>query len=66
MNERKSVAFHRRSSGKSVLPKLLKEFGFDEAQPKKEGTVIIIFDDEPSPSIYEAITAKAKQKPDEI
>ena len=34
-----------RRDGKSVLPQLLKEFGFDKAAPKREETVIIIFDE---------------------
>lgn len=55
-----------RRQGKSVLPKLLKEFGFDKAEPKKEETIIIIFDDEPSPALYQTIAPKPKQKPDKI
>ena len=34
-----------RRNGKSVLPKLLKEFGFDEYKPKSEETISIIFDE---------------------
>lgn len=35
----------KRRQGKSVLPKLLKEFGFDKAAPKKEESVYIVFDE---------------------
>jgi len=34
-----------RRQGKSVLPKLLKEFGFDKYKPENEGKTIIIFNE---------------------
>jgi hypothetical protein len=34
-----------RRQGKSVLPKLLKEFGFDKYNPEDEGKTIIIFNE---------------------
>jgi len=35
-----------RRNGKSILPSLLKQYGFDKAEPNKEETVIIIFDED--------------------
>lgn len=34
-----------RRNGKSILPSLLKQYGFDKAAPKKEETIIIYFDE---------------------
>jgi molybdopterin/thiamine biosynthesis adenylyltransferase len=34
-----------RCQGKSILPELLKQYGFDKAESGKEKTVVIIFDE---------------------